>query len=213
LENEGVKKEYDELLIRLKENSQTTIDQIREESNNILNEARELANQIETKARKTAAKISVEDAQQQFKEAQVDHLKSVKLWTWLSIISLLLFIGIAAVFYIDLPKLEEGLMIYKTVIRATILVSLGAMATFCLKILRSSYHMYKHNQHRQRIANSIGSFVESAVTPEQRDLILTHLVESISNFGNSGFVHSDDDSINASKFVVDNIIRNISHKN
>ncbi len=213
LYDDSIKSEYDKLMHDLQVNAKNTLAEIRNESEKILKEAKEIANQIETRARKTATKLSVEDAQNQFKEAQLDHLKSVKLWTWLSLISLALFVGIASAFYFDLPKLEEGLMIYKTVIRATILISIGAVATFCLKILRSSYHMYKHNQHRQRIANSIGSFVESAVTPEQRDLILTHLVESIANFGNSGLVHGDDDNINASKFVVDNLIRNISPKN
>lgn len=213
LSDEGLKEEFEKLKKEQIQNAENTIKNIKKESEKILNEAREIAKQIEERARKTATKISVEEAQNQFKEAQADHLKSVKLWAWLSSISLVLFVAIAIVFYLDLPKLEEGLMIYKTTLRITILVSIGAIATFCLKILRSSYHMFKHNQHRQRIANSIGSFVESAVTPEQRDLILTHLVESIANFGNSGLVKGEDDSINATKFVVDNLVRNISQKN
>lgn len=213
LENEGIKKEYNDLMADLKKNSQSTIEEIRLESDKILTEAREIANKIETRARLTAKGISVNEAQNQFKEAQLDHMKSVRLWTILSCFSIILFIGITIILYFDLPEYKEGLIIYKTAIRITILVSIGAVATFCLKILRSSYHMYKHNQHRQRIANSMSSFVDSAITPEQRDIILTHLVESIANFGNSGLVHGEDDNINASKFVVDNLIRNISPKN
>lgn len=213
LSDEGLKEEFERLKKEQIQNAEDAIKNIKVESEKILNQATEIAKQIEERARKTAAKISVEEAQKQFQEAQEDHKKSVILWIWLSSISLAVFILIAILFYFDLPEFNEGLIIYKTAIRMTILVSFGAIATFCLKILRSSYHLYKHNQHKQRIANSISAFVESAVTPEQRDIILTHLVESIANFGNPGIVRGDDDNINATKFVVDNLVRNISQKN
>lgn len=183
------------------------------EAENLLNHSASVAEKIERNIRNTSKNVAILEAQKQFREAQEDHKKSVKLWIWLSSISLAVFIFIAILFYFDLPEFEEGLIIYKTAIRITILVSFGAIATFCLKILRSSYHLYKHNQHKQRLANSISAFVESAVTPEQRDIILTHLVESIANFGNPGIVRRDDDNINATKFVIDNLVRNISQKN
>ena len=71
-------------------------------------------------------------------------------------------------------------------------------------------HMAQHNQHRQRVANSIAAFVESAATPEQRDLILSQLVDSIAHFGSSGILRKEDESIQVPKVVVDNLSRTIT---
>ena len=60
-----------------------------------------------------------------------------------------------------------------------------------MKILKAQLHMFQHNLHRRRITNSIEAFVESAITPEQRDLILAHLVDAVATFGNSGLLDSD----------------------
>jgi len=65
--------------------------------------------------------------------------------------------------------------------------------------------MYNHNLHRQRIANSIEAFVESAELKENRDLILLHLVDAIAQFGDSGLVQKEDDSIHSTKMIFDNI--------
>src|SRR5690606_24349582 len=171
--------------------------------------AKKLAQQIEERARKTAAHISVEAAQEQFREAQKDHKKQVRLWAILSLISIFAFI-ITAIYLasVKYPEQWQWHVIYYTAIRITILTAVGAIAAFCLKILRANMHMSAHNLHRQRVANSLAAFVESAVTPEQRDLILAHLVDSIATFGNSGLL-KEEDSIYSPKMTIDTITRNI----
>lgn len=70
-------------------------------------------------------------------------------------------------------------------------------------------HMYQQNLHRQRVTNSMAAFVESAVTPEQRDLILAHLVDAVAAFGCSGLLAKEDDAVYVPKMTIDSITRNI----
>ncbi len=101
-------------------------------------------------------------------------------------------------------------IIYFTALRITILAAIGGVAAFCLKILRANMHMRAHNLHRQRLANSMAAFVESASTNEQRDLILAHLVDAIASFGSSGLLAKPDDSVSPSKMTIDTINRTLS---
>lgn len=215
-EHERLKKEQfknaEEVIEKIKLESQNILDKAKNEAHAIIKKAEEISKLKEERATRTAKKISVKEAQDQFDQAQKEHYKSVILWSILSFITLALFIIIAILFYKDVTTLNRHLIIYITALRMTILLSIGAVATYCLKILRSSYHMYKHNQHRKRLANCISSFVESGETPEQRDKILSILIEAICYF-QSGLVKTEDDNINATKFVVDNLVRNISQKN
>lgn len=171
-------------------------------------EAKKLAQQIEDRARKTAAHISVEAAQEQFRLAQAELNKQVKMWSVISALSLAAFLLTAFILsQIHFPPDWTWQMIYHTAIRVTILTAVGAIAAFCLRMLRAHMHMSQHNLHRQRIANSMAAFVESAITPEQRDLILAHLVDAVVAFGDSGLLSKEDDSIHSSKMTIDTITR------
>lgn len=208
LQDEGIRKEYQRTIESIKEESTNALKLVKDEAEKTIDEAKKLAQQIEERARKTAAHISVEEAQEQFKLAQKDIRKQVKLWSILSILAIVAFIGVAVYLaQIQLPEQWKWHVIYYTAIRITILTAIGAIATFCLRILRAHLHMNQHNLHRQRLANSMAAFVESAVTPEQRDLILTHLVDAVATFGDSGLLHKEDDSIHASKMTIDTITR------
>ena len=70
--------------------------------------------------------------------------------------------------------------------------------------------MFNHNKHRQRVANSIESFVESAITPEQRDSILSKLVDSISDFGSTGLLSTEENNSSSQKMIIDNVTRSVS---
>jgi len=211
LEDEGVRREYEQTIESIKSESGNALQQVQEEARKTIEEARTLAEQIENRARLTAARISVEEAQKQFKEAQGALDRGVKVWASLGIVSVLAFIGIAIYFAtIELPDQWRWQVIYHSAIRVSILTAIGTAAAFCLKILRAHLHMSEKNRHRQRVANSMGAFVESAVTPEQRDLILSQLVESVVQFGNSGLVQREDDNVYRPKMTIDSISRTLS---
>ena len=208
LEDEGLKREYESTVLSIKEEAKSAIQQVQEEAKKTIEEARTLADQIESRARLTASGISVEEAQKQFHEAQTALDRRVYLWTGLAGVSILGFICVAIYFaLIDLPEHWRWHVIYHGAIRVTILAAVGTVAAFCLKVLRAHLHMSEKNRHRQRVANSIGAFVDSAGGPEQRDMILSQLVESVTQFGNSGLIQRDDDNVYRSKTAADSILR------
>lgn len=211
LDDEGIRQEYEHTIESIKQESESALKEVKEEANKTIEEARALAKEIEDRARFTATGISVEEAQRQFREAQGALDKRVKVWSVLGIVSILGFI-VAALYFLntDLPDQWRWQVVYHSSIRVSILTAIGTAAAFCLKILRAHLHMSEKNRHRQHVANSMAAFVQSAVTPEQRDLILGQLVESIVQFGNSGLVQREDDHIYRPKMTIDSITRTLS---
>ena len=133
------------------------------------------------------------------------------MWAWMSGISIVAFLGVAG--YLARVHFGEEWkwhVVYFTAIRITILTAVGAVAAFCLRILRAQMHMSQHNRHRQRVANSMSAFVEAAVTPEQRDLILAQLVYAVVNFGSSGLIPTEDDIVYSPKMMIDAVTRTVS---
>lgn len=211
LEDEGVRLEYKRTMESIKKESEMALQKVQEEGQKTIEEAKTLAEQIEKQARSTATGISVEEAQKQFREAQSALDRRVKNWALLSIGGVSVFIIVAICFAIDKPSGSEWwIVVYGTTIRITILTAIGTASAFCLKTLRAHMHMSEKNRHRQHVANSIGAFVESAVTPEQRDLILSQLVEAVIQFGNSGLVQREDDNVYRPKVMIDSIGRTLS---
>lgn len=210
LKDEGVKRAYEKAVGEMKSESAKAMSLLREEATKALKDAKEYADQIEAKARRTAAHISVEEAQNQFDKAQKADLRQAVMWAVLSALSLLGFFGVAISYlFHEMPKEWTWQVIYHTAIRLSIIGAVGAMATFSLRNLRAYLHMRQQNLHRQRIANSMSAFVESALSPDQRDAILAHLVDSVSEFGDSGLITQDDESIHMSKTIVDTVANNM----
>ena len=210
LKDEGILKEHDKAIENLKTQAQTALASINEESQKILTGAKKVADEIEHRARRTAARVSVEEAQTQFKEAQTHHEGQVKLWAWISVISGVIFLGggVVLLWFVKLDSNGGWQPLYYTALRLVLLGVLGAFAAFCLRTFRAHLHMRELNLHRQRVANSIPSFVDSAVNHDQRDLILAQLIDAVATFGNSGLLR--DDLATPTKLVVDSVLRNIN---
>ena len=103
-------------------------------------------------------------------------------------------------------------VIYNAAIRLTLLGVLGAFATFCLRAYRSHIHMSRYNHHRKCIAECMDPFVHAAVSPEQKDKILSILVESVASFGASGLIQDSDDHMTSSKLIVEQFGNMMSSK-
>ena len=211
LDDKGIQLEYEKSIEALKTTSENTLQQLRTEAQKTISDAEELAKQIEDRARFTASGISVREAQKQFSEAQTRIDRRVNTWALIGSICIALFIGAICLFWsTDLPDQWRWEVIYHSVIRISLLAALGTITAFSLRIFRAHLHMSEKNQHRQRIANSMAAFVESASTPEQRDQILGQLVESIVQFGNSGLLQQEDENTYRPKMTIDSIIRSLS---
>lgn len=209
LEDQGLQEQFQRSLAALRAEASFAVDEVRQQTEALLADARQLAQEIEKKARRTATKISVEEAQKQFGEASIDLGRAVKYWGLVSVVSLGAFVGVGlTLLFHELPSeltLPQG--IYQTAVRIALLTAVGALSTFSLKVLRAQMHMRQHNIHRRRLANSMGAFVESAATPEQRDLILAHLVGAIASFGNSGLLAAADENDGPARLSVESITR------
>ena len=211
LKDEGIRQEYERTIESIKKESESALQQVQGEAQKTIEVARTLAKQIEDRARRTAAGISVKEAQEQFREAQTALDKRVMIWAGLGIASVLVFFFTVLYFArIELPTEWRWQVVYYSVIKVSLLTAIGTIAAFCLKILRAHLHMSEKNRHRQRVANSMEAFVASAVTPEQRDLILSQLVDSVVQFGNSGLIQREDDHVYRPKMTIDSINRNLS---
>jgi hypothetical protein len=209
LTNTNVKKEFDQLTLNLQQATNEALAKIEKESGEIINEARKKAEEIESSVRKTAQKISVKEAQEQFASAAKKNMESITIWGGITLLLVLVFISfIGYMLRVKLPESWTWQIIYYSIIRAAILGFIGTLLAFSLKILKSHLHMREHNLHRERIANSMSAFAESAMNKDQRDIILLKLVESVADFGNSGMIGKDDD--NNSKVSIENITRTIS---
>ena len=211
LEDTDLKDKYKIMMQNINEEASEVIGKVSEESKKVIGEARAEAKDIERSARKTAAKISVKDAQEQFAEANRALFWQVILWGILSSSAAVAFFLAAISFYkYEVPTGWQWHVIYYSVLRVTILAAIGAIVAFLLKILRAHLHMYQHNKHRIRLANSMTAFVESAISDSQRDLILTHLVDAVATFGHSGLLQKEEDNIYSPKMTIDTITRNIA---
>lgn len=198
-----------ELTKRLQNSANEAIEKISKESGVIIDQASNKAREIEESARKSARGVSVQAAQDQFALAARANTNNIIVW----VIITGLFIGIMAyclsVFIAtDLPDDWTWKVIYKSAIRATVIGFLLTLIAFGLKILRSHMHMREHNLHRKRLANSMAAFVESAISDEQRDVILSRLVDAVATFGTSGMIDADDEA--GSKMTIDNVTRTIN---
>jgi len=209
LDEVDVKKRFENLLSEVQEQTNNAISKIESESTKIIDNAKKKADEIESSARKTAQKISVQDAQQQFENGAKNNLLNIKIWAGISILLVLIFI-VLIIYMLNIKFSDEWTwkVVYYSVIRAAIIGFVATMMAFALKILKSHLHMREHNLHRLRIANSMSAFAESASNKDQRDLILSKLVESVANFGNSGMIENGEDS--GSKLTIDNITRTLS---
>lgn len=197
---------------QLKDSTDEALTKIENESNSIVNQAKKKADEIESSIRKTAAKISVKEAQDQFEEASLHNLKHIKIWAIISSLLIIVFV----VFINNIlneVQLEDNWnwkILYHSIIRLGVLGLIGTILRLSINMLKANLHMYAHNLHRKRISNSMASFAESAMNKEQRDLILSQLVESVSSFGNSGIISKGDDS---SKISIDSISKTVSTLN
>ena len=192
LDDEGVKRESDQALEHLKKTTAETLATIRTEAEKAIQGAKALADEIEAKARLTAAQISVEEAQKQFKAAaNDDQWRCIMLWGWLAGVSVVLLVSAPLLFtQWELPTgAEWPVALYHTLLRVLALSAIAGMAAFGFRMLRAHLHLAEKNRHRVRVANCIESFVQSALEPVQRDLILAKLVDSIVSFGDSGLIH------------------------
>lgn len=209
LDNEETWHEARRNMADLKRQSEETVALIRGESERAIREAREYAREIEERARHTAAKVSVAEAQAQFVAAKAELASGVKLWGWLTGISMTILVG--APFLMMRWELSSSdswpVAIYHSLLRVMVLSGVAAFAVLSIRMLRAHLHLAERNRHRVRVANSVESFLNATFEAQQRDLILAKLVEAIVDFGDSGLIRHERDEVASPALSADGIGR------
>lgn len=209
LTNSDLKNQIDNYTTTIKTTTDNALKSVEAASEKIIDNVTKKAENIEHVARQTAKGISVLEAQKQFENAAKDQRKNIKIWAIITSSLIIVFlISILCMLLVCLPDQWTWKMIYYSALRITILGFIGTLLAFSLRILKSHLHMLQHNLHRQRIANSMASFGESVISDDQRDLILSKMIDSVVAFGNSGIISNDEDG--NSKIIIDNITRTLN---
>lgn len=212
LTNTGVKEQFNYLISELNEAKGNALIEIKELYERAIEEAKKKAEEIESSARKTAENVSVKEAQKQFTDAATHNFLQIKIWGIITVVLITVFICFIIYLLngVDLPTVWNWSFVYLSILRIGILGLISTIIGFGLKMLKANLHMHQHNLHRKRLANSMAAFAESAMTNEQRDLILSQLVESVSNFGTSGMINKESDKGGIS---IDSITKTVSTLN
>ena len=168
LDDEGLKRESERARENLQKTTDETLATIQTAAERSIQGAKDLAEEIEAKARRTATKISVVEAQNQFREASTHDAKQVKLWSCLAGVSVGLLIATPLLFmmYWPLPR-NRG------VASGAVSHAASGASTEChrwhsdvhIQDAPAHLHLAEKNRHRVRVANSVESFVQSALEP------------------------------------------------
>lgn len=208
LTNTDIKAKFESFSTDLQKSTEGALKKIEEKSEQIILLAQEKADNIEKAIRGEAKLISVDSAKLQFEEAAADNKFQIILWSIISGVLVLIFsLVILWLYNSELPDEWNWTIVYYTIIRVSVLGLIGAFLKLSLKMLKANFHMWAHNLHRHRLANSMASFVESAMSKEQRDQILSQLVNAVSQFGDSGIISSESEKSNIS---IDTVSKTIS---
>lgn len=180
-----------------------------------------------------ASKISVESALNQFAEAKRQLKHRAIGWTAVSAIFFLLLIFVLFHLFFDPPllvvRIEQAMRpgtkyvplhvsipllvaasAYFTAVRLALIGVFGIGLAVSLRMMRAYYHMMEHNNHRLRVTSSIQSFVNAIRTATQKDLILGKLVESVTDFGESGILGGQTEGQGWPSVVMESITKNVS---
>ncbi len=179
-----------------------------------------------------ASRISVESAQKQFIDAARTLRFKAKIWTSITV---LLFLGLfsllgwlllnppmlirqivdalkpgssAVALPISIPLLVVA-SAYFTSVRLAIIAILSVGLAFSLRMSRAYLHMIEHNEHKLRVTNSIEAFVAAVRTNDQKDMVLSKLVESVTEFGDSGILSNQGEAPGLPSVIFESMTKNI----
>lgn len=204
-----IRREMDQIIEKAEDASTSLITKAREEANNIIGDAQKTLEG----ARLTATGQSVEEAQEQFREAQKEINVNVRIWAILSAVGIAIFVLFSVKYTpTDIPEEWKWSILYHSTIKISILAIIGTVTSFFVKTFRAYLYMSAKNKHRIRVTNSIEAFLGTVHTADQRDLILSQLVDAVTQFGTSGLLSKEEDSPYNPKITLESIMKNISTK-
>ena len=197
----------------------------------IQNTAKQATEELEA-AKAKANEISVRGAQDQFAAAAKGLRSKAVGWTILTIALFIAVCGVLCWLLLHPPILISWIVAslspeshqvalpvsvplliaasaYFTSIRLALIGVLGLGLAFSLRMTKAYFHMIEHNHHKSRVTNSIEAFVASVRTNEQKDLVLSKLVDSVTQFGESGILDNEGEKSVLPQIFFEAVTKNI----
>jgi hypothetical protein len=98
---------------------------------------------------------------------------------------------------------------YFTTLRLAFIGILGIGLAFGLRMTRAYFHMIEHNEHKLRVTRSIEAFVAAVRGDERKDLVLSKLVESVTEFGDAGILGLEEKPSSLPSVIFENLTKNV----
>lgn len=104
-----------------------------------------------------------------------------------------------------LPDKWTWQIAYYAGIRILIVGGIGAIASFCLRMLKGHLNLVHVTAHRSRVANSIADFVEAAPREQQFE-IFRLLIDTVVSPANTGIADNNPELVATSSRLLDQLI-------
>jgi len=104
----------------------------------------------------------------------------------------------------NLPQEWTWQIAYYTGIRIVIIGGIGAVASFCLRMLKGHLNLVHITAHRSRVVNSVAAFVEAAPREQQFE-IFRLLIDTIVSPLNTGIADDNPELVAASARLIDHL--------
>jgi hypothetical protein len=98
---------------------------------------------------------------------------------------------------------------YLTTLRLALIGVLGIGFAFSLRMARAYLHLVEHNAHKLRVTRSIEAFVAAIRGDERKDLVLGKLVESVTEFGDTGILGQEEKPSGLPSVIFESLTKNV----
>jgi hypothetical protein len=200
-------KEVDATAAALRQEIVGASDRLREETERQISELSARGQEVIARTKKQIAGEILNDAQKQFGAAQKGLQIQVGIWAGLSAVALAAFFWFAAsLLNVHLPPAWSWQIAFFAGVRLIILGGIGALASFCLRMLKAHIALAQLNAHRTRVAHSMPSFLEVA-PPSERFKVLESLIQAIVGVKESAITDTNPETMLTTVSVVEQALK------
>ena len=187
--------------------------ELKKESDRLLKEVASRGDDTVARTKKQVRDIVLENAKSEFASSRKWLWVQVAIWSVLSIVCIVAFF--AYCFRVaseqHLPESWTWQIAYYTGIRVLIIAAIGAIISFCLRMLKGHIQLVHINAHRSRLVNSIADFVEAAPGDKQFE-IFRILIDTVVTNGPTSFSDTNSEAIAASGKIAEQLVARVVSK-
>lgn len=183
-------------------------------------------------AKERSQKITVDSAERQFQAADRSFRFKKTVWVSITIAFFVALILLLTCLLTNPPTVIQDVMdamkpgskaipipvsiplllaasAYFTTLRLAFIGILGIGLAFSLRMSRAYFHMIEHNEHKLRVTRSIEAFVAAVRGDDRKDLVLSKLVESVTEFGDVGILGQEEKPSGLPSVIFENLTKNV----